>query len=119
MTDDKRGKSKVEKGREEVNDDSTLKLTNTRISCTVIINQMHIIIIGEDTWMIHFHLPHGHYKKEFLMKWNALAADLAGTASVGSFNVTSGMLDRADCDDYLIKRFGLSKDEFKDGPVIR
>ena len=69
--------------------------------------------------MIHFHLPHGHYKKEFLMKWNALATVLASTASVGSFNVTSGMLNREDCEDYLMKRFGLTKEDLKEGPVIR
>ena len=80
---------------------------------------LHITISGEDTWFIHYHLNHGHYKKEFLMKWNALANDLADTASVGSFNVTSGMLDREDCEGYLMKRFGLSKEDLKEGPVIR
>jgi hypothetical protein len=69
--------------------------------------------------MVHFHLPNGHYKKEFLIKWNALAADLAGTASVGSFNVTSGMLDQEGNDNYLMQRFGLSKEDLMEGPVIR
>lgn len=69
--------------------------------------------------MVHFHLPNGHYKKEFLIKWNALAADLAGTASVGSFNVTSGMIDREGNENYLMRRFGLSKEDLMEGPVIR
>jgi hypothetical protein len=69
--------------------------------------------------MVHFHLPNGHYKKEFLIKWNALAADLAGTASVGSFNVTSGMIDREGNENYLMQQFGLGKEDLMEGPVIR